>query len=352
MGPGKTPEVMRKEFKSASFPLWFLLWGVFFLLALPARGAEPLAPHRILYEEGTGRVLLRTHFPLFPGDEYLAPDGSWYVVVKTIGWRAEGRRRKSIPSPAFEGGLEPGEASPLGHPPARVIGIIHTHSAESYRSPAGSPPQRRGEIFRVGEVMAKEFALHGLRPIHSWAVYSADGEAAYYQSRRTLIALRKYPLSLVLDVHCETAPRAELSLRERGRHRAQIRLVVGRGSQGERALGLALRLIEVARRERPGLIRDLLVTKAIVNQDLHPALLTVVVGSNQEELALAGEAARELAALISSALEATPELGTLPPAAGRADLAGSERGGRLLWPWAGVAGLVLAALFLLYLTRA
>lgn len=328
----------------------FLLWGVCLLFALPTRGVEPSSHAWVLSEKGTGRVLLRTHFPLFPGDEYLAPDGSWYVVEKATGWRAEATRCEDLPS-AFGGRLEPGVLPPLGRSPSRVIGIIHTHSAESYRSSTTSTSQWRGEVFRIGEAMAKEFALRGLRPIHSWAVYSMEEEEAYYQSRRTLMALRKYPLSLVLDVHCETSPGAELSRREGGRRRAQVRLVVGRGVQGERALGLAFRLMEVAKREHPGLIRDLLVTRGIVNQDLHPALLTVAVGGSEEELAVTKEAARELAALISTALYPAPELGALSPSAGQVNLTEPEVGEGFLWPWAGVVGLLLAAFLLLYFTR-
>ena len=178
--------------------------------------------------------------------------------------------------------------------------ILHTHGTESYRNTEGyeESTQYRTEdekynMISVGARLAQRLEDGGIRVIHDKKPYDLPSYSGSYTQARKAVekVLAENPsVCLVLDLHrdamtdaagnqvaytCET---------ERGTA-AKLMLVSGSDAGGldypnwEENLTLAVKLQAVLQRDEPGICRPLSFRTGRYNQDLHPNMLLVEVGS-------------------------------------------------------------------------
>lgn len=202
-----------------------------------------------------------------------------------------------------------------------LVGIYHSHTSEMYRTDDFFPPHphdyhRFGTpdtgIVRVGEALAERLRAYGIGVVHSRRVHDAPVHAlAYRRSRETVQEmLDRFPtLEIILDVHRD-APEG-LTAVVAGQTVGQVMLLVGSGQQArglanphwQRNLALARELEAVMEQRFPGLHRRTWVRgDARFNQDLHPGMLLVEIGSYDTHLDEAVAAARLLGDALAEAL--------------------------------------------------
>jgi len=208
---------------------------------------------------------------------------------------------------------------PWGEGP--LVGIYHSHTSEMYRTDDFFPPHphdyhRFGTpdtgIVRVGEALAERLRAYGIGVVHSRRVHDAPVHAlAYRRSRETVQEmLDRFPtLEIILDVHRD-APEG-LTAVVAGETVGQVLLLVGTGEQArglsnphwQRNLALARELEAVMEQRFPGLHRRTWVRPdARFNQDLHPGMLLVEIGSYDTHLDEAVAAARLLGDALAETL--------------------------------------------------
>lgn len=195
-----------------------------------------------------------------------------------------------------------------------LVAILHAHTSEMYRTDDFAPPHpddyhrfnsEDTGIIRVGEAMAQRLREHGVGVIHSRRIHDYPVHPlAYREARKTVQELlERYPsLVLILDVHRDSP--SGLTATVAGQPVGQVMILVG---SGEATRGLAnptwrsnLRVAQeleaILHRRYPGLHRRTWVrSDARFNQDLHPGMLLLEIGSYDTHIEEAKAAARMVA---------------------------------------------------------
>lgn len=179
-----------------------------------------------------------------------------------------------------------------------LVAIYHSHTSEMYRTdffaPAHPDEYHRFNatdtgIVLVGEALAARLRGYGIgvvhsRRIHDWPVHAL----AYRRSRETVQQLiERYPtLRIILDVHRDSPE--GLTAVVAGRPVGRVMIVIGSGEEGRvgpnptwrENLALARGLEAIMNHRYPGLHRRTWVRRdARFNQDLHPGMLLLEIGS-------------------------------------------------------------------------
>lgn len=196
--------------------------------------------------------------------------------------------------------------------------IVHSHGSEAYTKAPGQtytelPNTRTHDteynLIAVGALLAQRLEEAGIRVIHDRTMHDVPSyNDAYYSSRAAVQAyLEQYPsIQLVLDLHRDSATNADGSryatgVTVDGARIAQLMLVMGSDSGGyphprwEENLSVALKLLAVLEHQAPGITRTTTLRASRYNQDLHPGMLLVEVGSTGNTLAQALAAVEILA---------------------------------------------------------
>lgn len=195
--------------------------------------------------------------------------------------------------------------------------ILHSHGTEAYTPGSGESYLEFGSyrtrdtdynMVAVGEVLTKILEEAGIRVIHDRTLHDDPSyNAAYTNSRKAAQAwLAKYPgIQLVIDLHRDAATEIDgsqyaTSAWVDGKEIAQLMLVMGSHSASlphpnwEENLSVALKLLVQLERMAPGITRATTLRSSRYNQDLHPAMLLVEVGSAGNSLRQAKAAAEVL----------------------------------------------------------
>lgn len=193
----------------------------------------------------------------------------------------------------------------------QVVGIYHTHNAESYVPTSGTDSKEYGDIHRVGQALKEAFEKMGHKVI--WKDDSHlphDGEA-YLRSRRTAAEISREGPVTILDVHRDAIPRGEEYLATvDGTRMSQIRLVVGRQNQNREAnLEYAKRIKAIADQKYPGLIKGIFHARGNYNQDLGPRMILLEFGTHVTSLEDALRSVEPAARVIAAAAGLTPGAG-------------------------------------------
>jgi stage II sporulation protein P len=196
--------------------------------------------------------------------------------------------------------------------------ILHSHGSEAFQKQPGQDYQELVNtrthntdynMIAVGEYLAGLLEEAGIRVIHDRTMHDVPSyNDAYTQARASVKDyLEQYPeIRLVLDLHRDSATNADGSLYATGvtvdgETIGQLMLVMGTDGSGqahprwEENLSVALKLLAVLERQVPGITRTTSLRASRYNQDLHPAMLLVEVGSSGNTLAQAKAAAKRLA---------------------------------------------------------
>jgi stage II sporulation protein P len=211
--------------------------------------------------------------------------------------------------------------------------ILHSHGTEAYTPTPGQEYTGFGSyrtrdkaynMVAVGESLAQALEAAGIRVIHDRTLHDDPSyNAAYPNARQALQQwLELYPdIQLVIDLHRDAATEIDgsqyaTSAWVDGKEIAQLMLVMGTHSASlphpnwEENLSVALKLLVQLERLAPGITRPTTLATSRYNQDLHPAMLLVEVGSAGNSLTQAKAAAQVLAeALIGLKLGANQKNG-------------------------------------------
>ena len=199
--------------------------------------------------------------------------------------------------------------------------ILHSHGTEAYTPTPGQEYADFGSyrtrdnahnMVAVGKTLTEALEAAGIRVIHDITLHDDPSyNAAYPNARRTLqYWLELYPdIQLVIDLHRDAATQIDgsqyaTSAWVDGQEIAQLMLVMGTHSASlphpnwEENLSVALKLMVQLERLAPGITRATTLATSRYNQDLHPAMLLVEVGSAGNSLEQAKAAAKILAEAI------------------------------------------------------
>lgn len=200
---------------------------------------------------------------------------------------------------------------------APAVLILHSHGSEAFQKQPGQDYQELVNtrttdtdynMIAVGDHLAKLLENAGIRVIHDRTMHDIPSYNDAYTNARASAEdyLAQYPsIRLVLDLHRDSATNADGSLyatgvQVEGETIAQLMLVMGSDAayphpHWEENLSVALKILAMLERQVPGISRPASLRASRYNQDLHPAMLLVEVGSSGNTLAQAKAAVHYLA---------------------------------------------------------
>ncbi|MDN5347509.1 MAG: stage sporulation protein [Clostridia bacterium] len=219
--------------------------------------------------------------------------------------------------------LPDGESPPPPPPPEKMppadskhplVAIYNTHNSESYRPTEGSDkfPGKNGGVSRVAGTLAQALTQdYGISVVRSTTIHDyPDFTRSYINSEQTLrkILAQNPSIQVVLDIHrdagLQEAPVVEIN----GQKVAQILLIVGTDARLKhpnwRQNEAFARRVEAKMNELyPGLCRGIRLQEGRYNQHLHPRALLIEIGSNDNTLEEAENAAKLLARVVAEIIK-------------------------------------------------
>lgn len=170
-----------------------------------------------------------------------------------------------------------------------LVGIYHTHNAESYVGDGGEERDKEGngEIIDVGETLKESLEGNGIRTVHAKDAHELDDfNKAYSKSIYTAAALVKnYPsLKMLLDVHRDGLPPGvnKSTVMVDGKEVGRVMIVIGqKNPHWEKNEAIAQDLIAFAEKEYPGFFITQIsyASDARYNQHLLDGALILEIGS-------------------------------------------------------------------------
>ncbi|HET7558801.1 MAG TPA: stage II sporulation protein P, partial [Limnochordia bacterium] len=203
---------------------------------------------------------------------------------------------------------------------APIVGIVHTHTAESYSTPAFHPANpddyfvwnsdQSGVVLVGNELAARLGAQYGIPALHNTTVHDFPSRARAYTNSVTTESqmLSANPsLKMLFDIHRDGTPNLNMERTVAGEKVAAVRIVVAASDDLQphwsENLAFAEQLAAVAAEVAPGLITDILVAHGHrYNENLSPHLLLLEVGNYNTPQADAIRSADLLADVIATYL--------------------------------------------------
>lgn len=174
-----------------------------------------------------------------------------------------------------------------------VVGIYHTHTAESFVPSSGAthkPGGQRGDIVEVGAALAKKLATYGIGAIHNTTIHDYPSFMKAYGSSEVTVKnmlAENSSLQMIFDIHRDAEKRENYIANIHGVDVARVMIVVTTGQQGlvqphwQQNHAFA-KLIDAKLNERyPGLSRGIRLDDWRYNQQLHPRALLLEVGCQE-----------------------------------------------------------------------
>lgn len=187
-----------------------------------------------------------------------------------------------------------------------LVGIYHTHTAESYVPSSGvthKPGGQAGDITRVGQALAERLAAYRIGAAHSMTIHDYPSFMKAYGpaevTARNMLA--EHPqMTMIFDIHRDAESKEHTTAVIAGFSTAKIAIVVAAGHQElaqpnwQQNLAFAKELEQKMNERYPGLSRGIQVVDWRYNQHLHPHALLLEVGCQENTLE---EAQRSMAML-------------------------------------------------------
>ncbi|MBS4032082.1 MAG: stage II sporulation protein P [Clostridiales bacterium] len=178
--------------------------------------------------------------------------------------------------------------------PQRLIGIYHTHNAESYVPTDGTDSIfGEGGIHSVGGSFTAALEQKGINVVHDETLHLPHDRGAYRRSRVTAEQLLEQGPDVIFDIHRDATPPQVYATQIEDEPVTQIQFVVGRQNPNMRVTRqFALDLKQTADQIHPGLVKGIFMARGGYNQDLTPMNLLLEVGAhtNSREAAEGGAA--------------------------------------------------------------
>lgn len=195
-----------------------------------------------------------------------------------------------------------------------LVGIYHTHTAESFVPTAGvahRPGGQQGEIVDVGEAMAKRLEKNGVKSVHSKTIHDFPSfMKAYGPSEITVkkMLTDNSSIQMLFDIHRDADKRENSLATVNGEAVAKVTIVVAKGQpdlvqphwQQNHAFA---KLIDARLNQHyPGLSRGIQVVEWRYNQHLHPRALLLEIGCQENSREEAIRSAEMLADIVAEIL--------------------------------------------------
>ncbi|MBO8126610.1 MAG: stage II sporulation protein P [Firmicutes bacterium] len=219
----------------------------------------------------------------------------WVLVQKT-GAITGSRTAESIPTQANDNGNQEPK-----------IGIYFTHSEESYVPNSGTHQEKKGDIYQVGDALAKSLEQNGVKAKVSETLHHPRDANSYNRSRSTALKLLKERPAILVDVHRDGIPDPNYYRREvKGKPIAQVRIVVGKQNANRSVnFDFAKRIKAKANEMFPGLVKEIFWAKGNYNQDLAPRAILLEFGTHTNRLERAQAAAEMMGKVLASMVGVT-----------------------------------------------
>ncbi len=258
-------------------------------------------------DQETEEIIMKTARLVHVGDEYINHDNILYRVERIEEDIAWVRNLGKITLADFEAEVFSNNilhTSFLGGQKKQtgetVLGIYHSHGAESYVPSDGSDsiPQGGG-IIDVGESFAHALEQKSFKIIHSNKTHVPHDAMAYQRSRRTAEEFLRSGAKALFDVHRDAVPPEEYIDVVNNDEKVQIQFVVGRQNQNlEANRDFAENLKKITDEKYPNLIKGIFMANGSYNQDMLPMFILLEVGAHENTK----EGAEESVALFADAV--------------------------------------------------
>jgi len=179
---------------------------------------------------------------------------------------------------------------PVGKP---LVGIYHTHTAESFVPSAGvshSPGGQRGDIVAVGEALVKRLNSYNIGSIQSTTIHDYPSFMKAYNASEITVKnmLSENPsLQMIFDIHRDAEKRENYIATVNGVQVARMMIIVAIGQAGlpqphwQNNHAFA-KLIDAKMNQRyPGVSRGIRMDDWRYNQQLHSRALLIEVGCQE-----------------------------------------------------------------------
>lgn len=236
-----------------------------------------------LKDEASGQVILSTARLLHAGDQFIDSQNRCFLVTRIDQDTAWAKLKQEEGTATLEGqagGTEPVIPVQTGR---EVVGIYHSHGAESYVPSDGTESNDAGGgIIGVGRSFREALQNKGITVEHVQETHVPHDAGAYNRSRRTAMNLVADNLDAVFDVHRDAVPAEAYARDVDGRNLVQILMVIGRQNQNMSSnKSFAEGLKQVADSNHPGLVKGILLAQGNYNQDLSPRAILLEVGAHE-----------------------------------------------------------------------
>lgn len=184
-----------------------------------------------------------------------------------------------------------------------LVGIYHTHTAESYIPTSGvahKPGGQTGDIIQVGQALVKQMEKYNIAAIQSTTIHDYPSfMKAYGPSEITAKKmLEDNPsIQMVFDIHRDAQKREYTTAMINGQPVARIMILVAQGQPGleqphwQENHAFAKLIDAKLNQHYPGLSRGIQLVEWRYNQHLHPHALLLEVGCQENSVE---EAARSM----------------------------------------------------------
>ncbi|NLZ94011.1 MAG: hypothetical protein GX922_08420 [Firmicutes bacterium] len=311
---------------------------------------ELLAEKYYTMVDEDGQEIMVTGRKIYVGDEYLTSDNKLYRVHRVHNYVASARFVREVgavfaPEPEgfyaslqqfLFGGVQPVQKDVEEEnkddskaQAKRLIGVYHTHNAESYVPTDGTDSiNGKGGIHHVGDSFTEALKEKGIKVIHSNTLHLPHDRGAYRRSRVTAEKILKQNPDVIFDVHRDAGPPEAYAATIEKQPVTQVQFVVGRQNpQMQTVRQFALDLKNTADKIYPNLVKGIFMARGNYNQDLTPTSMLIEVGTHLNEREKAQDGAALFADVVSYYFYGPEEKDNeqAAPAPGRTD---SKGGGR------------------------
>lgn len=199
---------------------------------------------------------------------------------------ASAAQGKAIPA-------EPAAAAQLFAGGKPVVGIYHTHTAESFIPSTGvahRPGGQIGEICDVGNALVENLKKYGVMAVQDTSIHDYPSFMKAYGASEITAArmVKENPsLQMIFDIHRDAEKRADVLANINGTEAAKISIIVAKGQADlpqphwQKNYALAKQIDQKCNEKYPGLSRGIQLVEWRYNQHLHDHALLLEVGSHE-----------------------------------------------------------------------
>lgn len=174
-----------------------------------------------------------------------------------------------------------------------LVGVYHTHTAESFIPTSGvshRPGGQRGDIVEVGSALIKQLEKHGIKSVHNTNIHDYPSFMKAYGSSEITVKnmLSDYPsIQMLFDIHRDADKRENVTATVNGVQVAKILFVVATGQQDlvqphwQENHAFAKLIDAKLNQHYPGVSRGIQLVEWRYNQHLHPRALLLEVGCQE-----------------------------------------------------------------------